>query len=288
MSDKYSAVWVSYSSINDFLKCQRAYYLKNIYKDKKSGNKIQIVAPPLALGQAVHEVIESLSTLATDRRFATPLHEKFEKAWEKVSGKKGGFMNKDIERKYKERGMAMLDRVQKNPGPLKRLAVKIDMDLPNYWLSEGDNIVLCGKIDWLEYLPDTDSVHIIDFKTSQEAKEDPESLQLPIYHLLAKNTQKRPVSGASYWYVEQNDEPVEKTLPDLEESHEQVLKIAKKVKLARQLESFECPNGKDGCRECKPLEKILDHKAEFVYTDEAMRRDIYIIPEEDSPEGTIL
>lgn len=25
--DKYSAVWVSHSSINDFLKCHRAYFL---------------------------------------------------------------------------------------------------------------------------------------------------------------------------------------------------------------------------------------------------------------------
>ncbi len=288
MSDKYSAVWVSYSSISDFLKCPRAYYLKNVYKDPKTGNKIQIITPPLALGQAVHEVIESLSVLPTDKRFINPLHEKFEKAWEKVSGKRGGFFNKEVETKYKERGIAMLERARNNPGPLKRLAVKIDMDLPNYWLSEQDNIILCGKVDWLEYLEETDSVHILDFKTSKEAKEDPESLQLPIYHLLVHNTQKRPVNGASYWYLEQDDAPTERELPGLEESHEKVLKVAKKVKLARQIESFDCPNGKDGCRECQSLEKILNHEAEFVHSDDT-RRDIYILKsEEESKEGTIL
>jgi ATP-dependent helicase/DNAse subunit B len=288
MSDKYSAIWVSYSSISDFLKCPRAYYLKNVYKDKKTGNKIQIITPPLALGQAVHEVIESLSGISTDKRFDKPLVERYEKAWEKVSGKRGGFPNEEVENKYKERGLKMLDRIRKNPGPLKRLTVKIDMELPQYWLSEEDNLMLCGKVDWLEYIPDTDSVHIVDFKTSKEAKENSDSLQLPIYHLLVKNTQKRDVSGASYWYIEQNDEPMEKELPSLEESQEKVMKIAKKLKLARQLGSFECPNGEEGCRECKPFERILNGDGEYVYTD-SIRRDIYILPrEEDSTEGTLL
>ncbi len=290
MGDKYTALWVSYSSISDFLKCPKAYYLKNVYKDKKSGNKIQLVSPPLALGQAVHEVIESLSEMSVDRRFEKPLHERFEKAWEKISGKRGGFFSDEIEKKYKQRGIEMLERVKKNPGPLKKLTVKINMELPQYFISEEDNIILCGKVDWLEYFPDSDKVHIIDFKTSQEAKEDPDSLQLPIYLLLVKNCQKREVSKVSYWYIEQNDEPVEKELPDEKEATEKVLKIAKKIKLARQLESFNCPNGDEGCRECNPMQDIVDGKAEYIYTD-SIRRDIYVLDREkdkEDREGTIL
>src|SRR3989338_4517432 len=117
MKDKYTAVWVSHSSITDFLKCPRAYFLHNIYK---------------------------------------------------------------------KRGEEMLSYLGQNPGPLKNLAVKIKMDLPYYYLSEQDNIILCGKIDWLEYLPESDSVHIIDFKTGR-GEEDKDSLQLPIYHLLVTN-----------------------------------------------------------------------------------------------------
>ena len=39
--DKYTAVWVSHSSMGDFLKCPRAYFLHNVYKDPKtdSGKK---------------------------------------------------------------------------------------------------------------------------------------------------------------------------------------------------------------------------------------------------------
>jgi ATP-dependent helicase/DNAse subunit B len=285
--DKYSAVWVSYSSISDFLKCPRAYYLKNVYKDPKTGNKIQIMTPPLALGQAVHEVVESLSVLPTDQRFNTPLVEKFEKVWEKISGKRGGFTDPETEQRYKKRGEEMLRQVSKNPGPLERLAVKIQMDLPHYWLSQEDNIILCGKIDWLEYLEEKDSVHIIDFKTSK-TDEHEDSLQLPIYHLLASNCQKRDVEKASYWYISRDKFPLERELPDLDASHEKILKIAKKIKLARQLESFQCPEGESGCRHCRPFEKIISGKGEKVGEDD-IGRDIYILfKEAEKAEGVII
>ena len=272
--DKYSAVWVSHSSINDYMKCPRAYYLKNVYKDPKTGHKIKLMAPPLALGQAVHEVLESLSILPTKRRFSESLVAKFEYAWSKITGEKGGFGDNETEKKYKNRGIEMIGRVSKNPGPLLNLAVKINMDLPYYWLSEEENIILCGKIDWLEYLKDEDMVRIIDFKTGKNDEGD-DSLQLPIYHLLVANCQNRKVDRASYWYLDRDDGMVDKKLLNLEESHEKVLKIAKKIKLARLMQRFLCPQ-KDGCNVCRPLEDILGGKAKFVGNDE-YRADVYVL-----------
>lgn len=279
--DKYSAVWVSHSSMSDFLRCARAYYLKNIYKDPKTGNKIQITSPSLALGQAVHDVLESLSTIPSDMRFSEPLFVKYEKAWSNVSGKRGGFTSDNIESVYRKRGEEMIKRVVKNPGPLKNKAVKIREELPNYWLSQSDNIVLCGKIDWLEYLPESDCVHIIDFKTGKRV-EDPESMQLLIYRLLVKNCQKRDASKASYWYLEHSDDPDEKELPDYDEAYEKVLKVAKQMKLARQLERYNCADG--GCAACNPFERVLKGDAEYVYSDKARRRDTYFIPDADPDE----
>jgi len=273
VKDKYSAVWVSYSSISDWLKCPKAYYYKNLYKDPKTGHKVSIISPPLALGQAVHEVVESLSVLPVEKRFEISLLEKFNQVWRKISGKKGGFANKTIENEYKERGKEMLARVEKNPGPLKKLAVKIQMELPYYWLSEKDNIILCGKIDWLEYLKEKDGVHIIDFKTGKTVEKE-DSLQLPIYYLLVSNTQKRPVIKASYWYVNQNNKPAEQKLSDIDKAKKNILKIAKEIKLARQLNRFKCPT--NGCRECKRMEKIINGEGEFIGTDQ-IGRDIYIL-----------
>lgn len=286
--DKYSAVWVSHTSINDFLCCPRAYYLKNMYRDPKTGHKIKLMSPPLALGQAVHEVIEALSVLPTATRFSESLVLKFQDIWPKVSGKKGGFLNDDIEASYKKRGEEMLLRVMKNPGPLVNPAVKIREPLPHYWLSEEKNIILCGKIDWLEYIPANDSVHIIDFKTSKK-EEDGDSLQLLIYHLLVHNTQKRPVSKASYWYIALYDHLVPKELPDLNIAHEKILDIAIQMKTARQLNRFPCPDGEAGCRQCQAFESILRGEAEFVGTDE-YNADVYIIsaPQQEQEEESYI
>jgi ATP-dependent helicase/DNAse subunit B len=149
------------------------------------------------------------------------------------------------------------------------------MELPYYWLSEKDNIILCGKIDWLKYILKTDSVEIIDFKTSK-SEEGKESLQLPIYSLLVHNCQKRKVDGAWYWYLESKDELTKKELPDIKESEEKILKIGKKMKLAKQLGIFKCPNGEKGCQACRSMEMVLKGEAELVGNDE-YRADVYVL-----------
>jgi ATP-dependent helicase/DNAse subunit B len=281
--DKYSATWVSHSSIGDFLKCPRSYFLKNVYRDPSTGHKIKLISPPLALGSAVHEVLESLSILPAERRFVEPLTVKLDYMWSKISGKKGGFSSKETELEYKNRAESMLSRVQKHPGPLKNKAVKISMDLPYYFLSPEENIILCGKIDWLEYFPESDSVHIIDFKTGKH-DEDAGSLQLPIYYLLVANCQKRHVEKASYWYIERADELTEQSLPDAESSFASVLEIAKKIKLARKLNLFKCPH-KTGCSYCKPMEAIITHQAEFIGVN-SMDNDVYILDKSSDVEAS--
>lgn len=286
--DKYTAVWVSHTSINDFLKCPRAYYLKHVYKDPKTRHKMKLMGPSLALGSAVHEVLESLSQLPRNERFVKPILDRFEDAWSKVSGKKGGFLDKDTEFKFKQRGMDMLKRVVKNPGPIDLPAVKIQRGLPYFWLSPEENIILCGKIDWLEYLPESDSVRIIDFKTGKH-EEDSDSLQLPIYNLLVHNCQKRKVSGAGYWYLDSEDDITPKELPDLNDSRQKVLDVALKMKLARQLQRFKCAEVR-GCRYCSPYEEVLQGKTEFIGSDE-YNYDIYIVKtrmKEDEMESIIL
>lgn len=272
-TDKFTAVWTSHSSIGDYLKCPRAYFLKNVYKDPRTGHKITLAKPALSLGQAVHSVIESLSTLPVEKRLEESLIDKFENAFRKVAGKLGGFRNKNEEDDYKQRGREMLKKVMDNPGPILNKAVKINQDLPYFWLSEEENIILCGLIDWLEYIPENNSVHIIDFKTGN-SRESSDSLQLPIYYLLAINCQKRPVSRASYWYIGKNPSPNEISLPDKTEAYDKILQIAKKIKLARTLNHFRCPA--NGCRECEPFEQIVENKAEMVGVDN-YNRDIYIL-----------
>ncbi len=274
MPDKYKAVWVSHSSSADFLKCPRLYYLRNVYKDPRTGHKITVASPALALGQIVHDTIESFSTLPAEERFSIPPSEVFEKLWAGVTGKRGGFLTAESESEYKARGLAMIATIENHPGPLMNKAIKIPQELPHYYLSEEENIILCGKIDWLEYLPQEDAVHIIDFKTGRGEEKD-DSLQLPIYLLLVMNTQKRTVAKASYWYLDREEAPREVSLPTPEESYKKVYDVAKRMKLARQIEHFKCPQG--GCRYCLPLEDVIAGKGEFIGTSN-YNQDIYILP----------
>lgn len=281
MPDKYSAVWVSHSSMGDFIKCPRLYYLHNVYKDPKTNRKMSIVTPHMSLGIAVHNVLEGLGVYPASERMNRDLRATFEEEWQKVTGKKGGFLSEEEEEQFKTRGKEMINLAIKNPRFLTNKRIKLPQgNMPcNFYLSEDDNIILNGLVDWIEYLPD-DTLHMIDFKTGKHEEKET-SLQLPIYLLLCNALQKRKVSKASYWYLE-TDKMVEKELPDSDTARRDVYEIALKVKEARESKSFACSNGDEGCIHCRPYEEILllkegkESKAESVGIG-GFNQDIYIM-----------
>lgn len=282
--DKYSAVWVSHSSMGDFLKCPRLYYLHNVYKDPKTNRKMTIVTPHMSLGIAVHNVLEGLGAYPSEERMTRDLRAQFEEEWLKVTGKQGGFADATQEEEFKMRGKDMINAVIKNPHFLVNKRIKLPQtNMPcNFYLSEEDNIILNGLIDWIEYLPD-DTLHVIDFKTGKHEEKE-SSLQLPIYLLLCNALQKRIVSKASYWYLD-GDKIVEKELPDIDTAKRDVYACAIKVKEARVAKSFDCKEGDTGCMHCKVYEEILslkqgiESKAEYIGVG-GFNQDIYIINKE--------
>lgn len=264
MPDKYTAVWVSHSSMGDFLKCPRSYYLHNMYKDPATGRKMSIVSPHMSLGIAVHNVLEELANYPANERFNRDLRARFEEEWLKVTGTKGGFESQEQEEEFKTRGKEMINNVIADPKFLMNKRVKLPKEKmnPNFYLSEDDNIILNGQVDWIEYLDDG-TLHIVDFKTGKHEEKDG-SLQLPIYLLLCNKLRPEwPVSKASYWYLEAN-KMVEKELPDASTAYQEVLATALQVKQAREKGEFTCPQGnydsetgEGGCFSCRPYEKIL-------------------------------
>ncbi len=281
MNDKYSAVWVSHSSMGDFLKCPRLYYLHNVYKDPKTNRKMTIISPHMSLGIAVHNVLEGLGNYPSGERMNRDLRAQFEDEWLKVTGKQGGFTSVEQEEEFKMRGKDMINTVIKDPRFLVNKRIKLPQsNMPcNFYLSEDDNIILNGLVDWIEYLPD-DTLHLIDFKTGKR-EESESSLQLPIYLLLCNALQKRKVSKASYWYLE-TDKMIEKELPDADTAYKDVYAVAIKVKEAREKKEFNCPKGEGGCMHCQPYEEILKLKngepssVEYVGIG-GFNQDVYII-----------
>jgi ATP-dependent helicase/DNAse subunit B len=262
--DKYNAVWLSHSSISDFLKCPRLYYLKNIWKNKE-GSKVNIVSPFLSLGSAVHQTIEPLALIKTEERMNQPLLEIFNKNWEKFEGEMGGFSDRETEEIYKQQGLEMIRNVLENPGILNKKTVKFYTGdfIPNIYLSEKDNIILCGLVDWVEYEEATDTLRVVDFKTGKnDEKED--SLQLPIYKILVEALQKRKVSKGAYWYLARDKFPknVEILDEDLEDIKNKILKIGLDIKKRKNVvnkkdleKNFLCERG-DSCYACKQFELI--------------------------------
>ncbi|MCX6808134.1 MAG: PD-(D/E)XK nuclease family protein [Candidatus Berkelbacteria bacterium] len=271
-ADKFSAIWVSHSSISDYLRCPRLYFLNNIYKNPQTGRKISLTNPHLALGQVVHDVLESLSELPVEKRFDIPLKVLLNIKWQKVHGKMGGFGNETEETQYKDRALTMLGNVERNPGPILEKAIKLKESLPWYWLSEEKNIILCGKLDWIKYNQEDDTVEIIDFKTGKNEESD-NSLQLSIYHLLLEHCQKRKIRKASYWYLDKG-EMIDFDLPTLAESEKKVMEIALKIKEACRKNDFACE--RSGCYACEKMEKIINGKAEFVGVGE-YNKEIYLV-----------
>jgi CRISPR/Cas system-associated exonuclease Cas4 (RecB family) len=276
--DKYSAVWISHSSSSDFLKCPRAYYLHNVYKDPRTRRKINVVSPALSLGSAVHETLEALKEIPRADRLTRDVLGDFELAWDKVRGKRGGFKDAQSERDLQERGRAMIERVQRHWGPIARKTVRLKQNemLPNFYISEDEDLIVCGLIDWIEYVEGDDSVRIIDFKTGKH-EEAQDSLQLPIYLLLLTHLQHRRVSGAAYWYLDRDDAPIEVPLPAVADAKEKVLTLARRIKAARESGEFHCTRGSAGCYACRPYEDILAGKAEYVGLDEYGKKDNYLL-----------
>ena len=293
MPDKYKSVWISHSSIRDFLSCDRLYYLKNVFKDPISRRKINIVSPHLSLGVAVHKVIEDLKKIKSDERekeIKENLLNNFQKEWKKYTGKKGGFKNEDEEKSFYIRGEEMIKKVIESPKILLNKIIpqeyfyKGDM-IPNYYLSEEENIILCGSIDWIEYLSETDSLRIIDFKTGRN-DEDGDSFQLPIYYLLLSNLMKENskkiynISESAYWYLDHDNKKEnqnknekahnefhikkidEEKIKEIEIVKDKILEIGIKMKNLREGGVFVCKNEKEigeGCRYCRDFERIFKY-----------------------------
>lgn len=300
MSDKYKAIWLSHSSYNDFLNCKREYYLKNIYKDPKSRNKISLISPHTSLGSAVHLAIETLLNYPSHEREEKLkyLEKEYERIWnENFVGKRGGFQNSEEEKEYYDKGLMMIENIKGNPNFLLNKIIKKESYykgelLPNFFIDDEEEVLLCGVPDWVEYLDD-DTLHVVDFKTGKNEEKD-DSTQLPIYVLLLENLQKRKVTKASYWYLLKDknakESTVAKAIVDKKIDREEVEEIKNKIVAAgkeiKELknetlkkdwkEIFVCEKGESGCIHCRDYEKILNNEAEYVGKD-IYGKDGYIL-----------
>lgn len=269
-----NTIWISHTSLNDFEKCRQLYYLRNLYRDKKYGNnfRLAVASPYLSLGEAVHDAIDHFTErYEPEQRNIDRLMYEYKRGWSLKPGKIGGFKNDGQENEFKERGESMLERFMKNTYFSKGNPIRVNF--PKLPLVGEDDVVLVGNFDWLEKTPE--GLHVLDFKTGKEEAED--SLQLPIYTILAEHVLKEPVAKVSYWYLDRDDEPVEMQIPDLTKTLDIVKEKAAKMEDAIKFQDFPCEAEIGYCKNCHEYHKVINDQAEHVQTDFKRKREVFFI-----------
>ena len=261
-------IFISYTSLSDFLKCPRTYYFKNLYRDKKTGNRIQVASPYLSLGSTVHDSCKWYLEMGGQVTYPQ-LERKFRNLWLKYSGKRGGFATREDEAVFGKRGIKMLDNFFKNAKRLEKITHKIDFPKLNLF----EDVILMGNFDFIGERQDG-TLHVCDFKTGVNDEKDP--LQLYIYAILAEANFGKSVSAASFWYLDRDDEPRQIVLDPLEPKLEWIIEKAKDVKETINAAKWVC--AEQGKCDCASYQAILGGKGEFQFTDERYHKDIYFLP----------
>ena len=262
-------MWISYTALKDFTRCPRSYYLKNRYRDAKTGNRLQITSPYMTLGSLVHDAIKWY--LVTGRRASKDeVVKQFKNHWLKYRGKRGGFASREEEAEFGKRGLQMLDNFVNNVESLGPHVPLFDF----LKFKMGEKIILNGRLDFVGELPDG-SLHILDFKTGSKEEED--STQLHTYAILAQSHLQKEVSKISYWYLDRDNSFKEAVLDSLEEKLEWLKKKSLEIKKAIDEDNWICKNGEDLCGECRSYQAVIDGKGEFQLSDNDFKKDIYFL-----------
>lgn len=272
-------LWISPSAISDFKNCPRLYFFRNIYRNPKTGYRVNIISPQLTLGGIIHETLEKFTFLEDIADRETRLKQLFQDTWLQKSGKKGGFSSEEEETDFKKRGLDMLNRFLKNSHFQDTIPVKLYKSpdyLPKAPLDQlNQEIVLCGKVDWIEELHDG-KLHIIDFKTG-EKEERADSIQLPFYAYLVWRLKSKPVGKISYWYLNREDVPKEFPLPDMKETEQKISQYAYLIKKSISINSFNCRSSKGTCFWCEQFKPIEKGEAELIDIDHQRYRELYVV-----------
>lgn len=262
-------IFVSFTALSDFLKCPRSYYLKNIYRDSKTGHRIQIASPHLSLGSTVHDAIKwyiEMKGQVKDEQTVA----KFRNLWLKYRGRRGGFESDEMEAGFGKRGLKMLQNFLKNAQKLEKITHQ--MDFPKLHLF--DEVILIGNLDFIGERPDG-TLHVLDFKTGANQQKD--TLQLYIYAILAEANFGKPVTAASFWYLDREDDPRQIVLDPLEPKLAWIKEKARELKKAIGAGSWVCLKAGQ-CIDCSRYQAIIDGQGEFQFTDHRYKKDVYYLP----------
>ncbi|MEX0622237.1 MAG: PD-(D/E)XK nuclease family protein [Candidatus Woykebacteria bacterium] len=240
--------FISPNKLKIWLECPRKFW--HYYINEPTRYK----EPPRAyysLGEAVHDTLNSFFSLVPQIRTEERLFDQFELHWQSVKNQEGGFKDSEEELGYKQRAVQMLENFYKRED-VKVVPYKLSPTRTKY-IPLTDGIMLGGKIDRVDLEPDGD-LHIIDYKTGREDRDDP--YQLPIYDLLVRSWLKKNVSKLSYLHLESGNwstkNPTDK---QREETKKLIIDVVKDIPKTSDKSLFLCDLG-EKCSHCDYLREL--------------------------------
>lgn len=246
---------ISPYKLNLYLECPRHYWWHYINPSTKNRFPER---PYFTMGDHVHNALKHFFNLPSEERSKTALLSLLEDHWQKKTGPRAGFRSPKQEAEYKERAQLMLsafyDRENTTVKPLWASDKLISVGV-------GETLSFMGKIDRVDKEPD--GLHIIDYKTSKEERED--EWQLPMYAVLARRHFNKPVVKLSYLFLETGSWI---SMPANQAREGWVIgrvqQIVDAMPHVSEKSAWVCPDG-EACTHCDYLRELgLDPKGEVV------------------------
>lgn len=183
---------ISPYKLNMYMECPRRYWWNYINPSTKSKHPER---PYFTMGDHVHNALKHFFNLPDEKRTKKALLWLLDEHWKKKHGLAGGFWNQEQEDQYHERARLMLsafcDREDVTAKPLWASDKLIKVPV-------SETLNFMGKIDRVDEIEG--GLHIIDYKTSKEERED--EWQLPMYAVMAQRHFGKPVIQLSYMFLE--------------------------------------------------------------------------------------
>lgn len=181
--------------LNMFSTCPQQYkftYVDDLAKEYKTPK------PYLTMGAHVHNALKDFyEQLEPEDRDFAQLEQILRRRW---TENRRGFDTREDEAKWGVKALNML-RLYVHRMDMKTTPVMLE----DYYDMEIDsNLKLLGRIDRADELEDG-TLHVIDYKTGKYKPEEVNDLQLILYAMIVSSGEKKPVTKASYLYLQTMD-----------------------------------------------------------------------------------
>lgn len=219
--------------LNMFATCPQQYkfnYIDDLAKEYKTPK------PYLTMGAHVHNALKDFyeQLEPEDRNFAQ-LETILRRRW---TENRRGFDSREDEAKWGVKALNMLRLY------VHRMDLKVNpVMLEDYYDMEIDqNLKLLGRIDRADALDDG-TLHVIDYKTGKYKPDEVNDLQLILYAMIVSSGERKPVTKASYlylqtmeWHTVEIDQDVAEAA--IEDVKEQVDRIRNEQEFAPEINQY--------------------------------------------------